>query len=372
MDEKKDPAGEIFSAMANNLLAVQRHYLETWAELAQKTLGETAPVAASSDSSNPWTEALTQWRRGASSAVPPSGLDVYEKLFNAGKSYFALGEQFTAFTQQENPSQALDQWLDQLSRTLGMMGQGFTPPTGPALQDVTASWNIPFDAWQKTAASASPLLDQFLKMPAGDTPEQMAREAYDRVAEVLSIPGLGIGREAQEQYQSLVKLALEYQQVLQEYRQAFAQVGTRTIERFRQHVDEITAKRGPIDSLRALYDILVDVCEAVYGEFIASDDYSLLYGRLNNALMAVKQQGDAIMERALEAMNIPTRRELDTVHERLRAVRRENRELRAELERLSQRLHAAVDKPKPATPSPARARAPATATPARARKSKRR
>ena len=109
-------------------------------------------------------------------------------------------------------------------------------------------------------------------------------------------------------------------------------------------------KEAPLEvnSLRDLYTTWINVCEDIYADFAMSDDYQAIYGRMVNAFMAMKQESESIMDKQLEALNMPTRREVDAIAGKLQMVKRENRKLRAELEGIKARLDGAA-KPQAAT-----------------------
>ena len=69
-----------------------------------------------------------------------------------------------------------------------------------------------------------------------------------------------------------------------------------------------------------------------------SDEYQSLYGRMVNAFMALKKESEAMMDKQLESLNMPSRREVDAISEKLQQVKRENRALRAELAGIRARL----------------------------------
>ena len=186
----------------------------------------------------------------------------------------------------------------------------------------------------------------------------MAGDMREHLDRFLSMPGVGYSRESQEQYQQLGRLVLDYQKAMQDYAIALSKVGVKSTDRFQEKLNETTASDEPVTSLRAFYDLWVDACEEVYGEYAMSDEYSEMYGEMVNALMAVKRQGSLLVDEMLEAMNMPTHREINTLHQRLHAMRREYRALREEIEQIrdERRPAAAANAPKTKA-SPAKKRA---------------
>jgi BMFP domain-containing protein YqiC len=97
----------------------------------------------------------------------------------------------------------------------------------------------------------------------------------------------------------------------------------------------------------------------VYAEFALSEEYTKMYGDVVNALTSYKKQLHKYVDDQLEQMNLPNRQEIDSVHKRVHEMRRENIQLRKDIEALK----AAVglkEKPKSATTA---AKAPAKTTP---------
>jgi len=187
-------------------------------------------------------------------------------------------------------------------------------------------------------------------------PTEGMRTGIDRV---LGAPGLGYTREEQGQYQELTRAVLEYQETLAEYLGFFSKMGMGAAERLQWLIKEAEAKHTPISSARSLYDMWVSCCEAEYADQVMTEEYTALHGQLVNALMRVKHRMGIIVDEYLGAMNMPTRRELRTLQDRVQEARRETKRLRAEIEALKRQGATA------GTPAPTRrAAAPAAAKPA--------
>jgi len=67
-------------------------------------------------------------------------------------------------------------------------------------------------------------------------------------------------------------------------------------------------------------------------------EYAKIHGRLVNALMAVKQKLSHLVDESLGGLNMPTRRELRTLQDRLQESRREYKALRVEVELLREQM----------------------------------
>ncbi|MDQ3731071.1 MAG: class III poly(R)-hydroxyalkanoic acid synthase subunit PhaE, partial [Pseudomonadota bacterium] len=95
---------------------------------------------------------------------------------------------------------------------------------------------------------------------------------------------------------------------------------------------------NPIESLREVHNLWIDSCEQAYANYVVTDKYVGVYGRLVNSVMALKRHGTMMVDQVLSAMNMPTRSEVDTLHRRLQETRRESKVLRAELDSLRKML----------------------------------
>jgi class III poly(R)-hydroxyalkanoic acid synthase PhaE subunit len=201
-----------------------------------------------------------------------------------------------------------------------------------------AFWELPFDNWQRMASSLSPVPGDVLR----NMPTEGMRSKLDRV---LGAPGLGYTREEQGQYQELTRAVLDYQETFAEYLGFFSKMGVGSVERLQWLVKEAEQKKKSIGSARELYDMWIQCCEAEYADRVMTDEYTELHGRLVNALMRVKQRMSVIVDEYLGAMNMPTRRELRTLQDRVQEARRETKRLRSELDALKKQLSVAPPMP---------------------------
>jgi polyhydroxyalkanoate synthase subunit PhaE len=167
---------------------------------------------------------------------------------------------------------------------------------------------------------------------------QVRDQLHGRVNQVLSTPAIGSMREQQEQVQNLVKLQLGYQQALQDYAATYDEIGVKCVEALQEQIQQRMVEGNPIESLREVHDLWIDSCEQAYANYVVTDKYVGVYGRLVNSLMALTRHGTMMVDQVLSAMNMPTRSEMDTLHRRLQETRRESKVLRAELDSLRKML----------------------------------
>jgi polyhydroxyalkanoate synthase subunit PhaE len=327
----------------------QRKYWDAWLDLSRASM-DAAPSSGGQahGAANPWSGALDQWWKSVAPAVTPDARDFYGRMMDLGRGYFGMAEGLMRQDGGDAGTEALRSWLDQCADALRKVSTGAGAKDDPT-RDFMAFWQLPMDTWQRVASSFTPLPGDMLKALR---PEGAAAfgpgEHLDRF---LSLPGVGYTRESQEQYQSLSRRILEYQRAWQAYETGLAGVALASVDRFRARLDDAARREQPITSMRELFNEWVDVCEEVYGEYAMSDDYARIYGDMVNALMAVKQEGSRLVDEMLEGLNMPTRREISTLHERFQESRREIRNLRREIEELKAAGNGADRQSEPAATS---------------------
>ncbi|WP_018231568.1 class III poly(R)-hydroxyalkanoic acid synthase subunit PhaE [Thioalkalivibrio thiocyanodenitrificans] len=330
-------------------MEAQRKYWDAWLDLSRASM-DAAPSSGGQahGSANPWSGALDQWWKSVAPAVTPDARDFYGRMMDLGRGYFGMAEGLMRQDGGEAGTEALRSWLDQCADALRKVGTG-AGAKDDSTRDFMAFWQLPMDTWQRVASSFTPLPGDMLKAlrPEGAA----AFGPGEHLERFLSLPGVGYTRESQEQYQSLSRRILEYQRAWQAYETGLARVALESVDRFRARLDDAARREQPITSMRELFNEWVDVCEEVYGEYAMSDNYARTYGDMVNALMAVKQEGSRLVDETLEGLNMPTRREISTLHERFQESRREIRNLRREIEELKAAGNGADRQSEPASTS---------------------
>lgn len=301
----------------------QQSYWKAWTDLVQQ--GMKAPEVPR----NPMVDGLNKWWQAVSPMTPPDGRDVFEKLMEVSQGYYSLVERFMGSTQDAKGAEtAINGWLDGMQKMWGEWMQAGLPhfftDVGQQFKGLSTFWDLPMDTWQRLAANVMPMPGDFTNAfhPEGGVHEQVNR--------FLAIPAVGYTREFQEQFQILAQRHMDYVMATQAYQMAFGKLAMNTSQKFQQALRERGEERKPITSLRELYDQWVEMSEAAYADFVMTEEYQDLYGRLVNTLLALKHQMARMVDQTLEALHMPTHAEISTLQCRQQEIRRENLRLRKE------------------------------------------
>ena len=269
----------------------------------------------------PWAESIAQWTRLVSTDTPPE--------------VQALGARFQ--------HQAGD-WL-------GMMQQVAARFAGrdTSAAEVAGAWREAVQAGQ-----GEDLLQWMLGAARGgnalnDQPwlREFAKAAQSGFGggDWLNAPAFGPAREHQARWQALLKIQQEYQARAEAYVDTIRNVLDDAFKRFEAKLAEHEVPGSQLTSARAMFDLWIDAAEEAYAKVALSEDFQRIYGELANAQMRLRAASQSELERACDAMGMPTRTEMDAAHRRI-----------AELERQVRRLIAATERANPPAQSTAAAK----------------
>ena len=158
--------------------------------------------------------------------------------------------------------------------------------------------------------------------------EQFAAAAgpmFDKARGALHQPAFGFLREKQENLQKIAQVFIDYQEQSARYDRLMLKVGERSFARFQLKLAEREEPGRQIESARALYDLWIDAAEEAYAEIALSEEFREVYAAVVDAQMRVRQQVQGEIERYCNELGMPTRSEVDSIGQRLQALRREFR-----------------------------------------------
>jgi len=314
--------------------ALQHQYLAAWSDLMQKTApaapapppfsmpfgnipGMPGAGQSAGASATPWHEGLEQWARLF--GKPGGQSETVERMVESGKAYVEMIKNMLggagASMGAANPGQP---WID-------AMRGGFGGAAPFSIPGVDAANNPFLKAVHDIAGRGAQAL--------GDLPAAFAPFLAQFRQENLSwlrMPAFGLAREHQEHYQRTALAFVDYQEALRNYNALLLKASQRGLELLEDKLAERSEPGRAIDSPRALYDLWVDAAEDAYAEIALSDEFAKAYGELANSQMRMRAQIQAEVERIGTDLGMPTRSELNSVHQRLHDLRREFRDVNGE------------------------------------------
>ena len=311
---------------------VQRKSWESWSNAAQQAMSaNNAPL----DPLKFWQDNLTRLWSAAGNASQ-AATDSAKRMADQAASFNGFtGDFFRAFQTIQAAQQAGGDWLSLLNGALDQLKRGFSAATsgGPfdAANSYMALWALPLDNLRRVASFSSPAPGEMLHVFKEEDVRQITDAVRGRMERFLSIPALGYTREWQEQAQNGARYMMDYQHVMSRYTALLNKVGMRSIDLLRDKLVALGQEGKTIDTLRGLYDLWVDCSEDAYAEFAFSEDYRNINAELVDALMRVKHHGQVMAEEMLGALNMPSRRELDTAHARIQDLKRQVMALKQQL-----------------------------------------
>ena len=301
------------SAQQNNdWLNSQQQYWDGWFEQQRKFFGTAG--AAPSGFQGPqaqWAELLKTWQGAVSGNEQPApDMHAFQQYFTkAGEGYLSMMQQFYQGTGQAKPvDQMTKEWTDNLQKFFSGAAQ-------------TGNMGAGYMGGAKDPFSAMDPLNFF-----------------------ASIPGIGYNREKQEQLNHLYQQWQAYEAKSRDYTASLSKVGLEAVQKFQEYVANPPKDAEPLTSLKEVYTKWVDICEGIYAKYAMTEEYTTLYGEVVNALMAFKKQLNKIIDESMDQFNLPTRAEVDSLHQRMHDLRREVMALKAALKQ-PRAANAAAAKP---------------------------
>lgn len=298
-----------------------KQYWDNWVETQRKSFDDQAKTFGPLQ--NNWSALFKNWQQmtSADTGTTPGAAAFGDMFTKTGGSFIGMLEQFYKSTnQQKSPEDAIKDWMSGMQRffeTALFAGQAPQQDMQAQFKNFTDQFKNPFinqsydfQSFQKGAQSADPL------------------------GFYASIPGLGYNRETQEKHNKLYNLYVAYEAKMRAYNDEMSKVGLLALQRFGDYVQNPPSDAAPLGSLKQVYVKWVDICEDIYAKFAYSEQYATVYGEVVNALMAFKKQLHIITDDAAGQMNMPTRAEVDSLHERVHNLRRDNMKLRQAVDAL--------------------------------------
>ena len=310
----------------------QQKYWQSWLDLSKQTAASMNVPPPPPP--NPWAQSFDYWAKLMPGVAPPESRDWVGRLAEMNKGYLQMGEQLWKSLSAGQPSSP-ESWWDTVSRGFQQMQQQFASQAAGSkdpMAGFATFWGLPVDHWQKVCSACSLVPGDMEKVLRGYA-EGGAQGPQDILNRLLSLPTLGYAREAQEEAQRLGQLWLAHNEALRHYAtDIVGKVASRAGELLGAKLRSLAEQGKTPESLREFYNLWVDCGEDAYAEQAGTPEFTRAQAGLVNTLLAVKRQEQKMVDEALGALNLPTRRELNTSHQRTHQLQRQVWKLRDELE----------------------------------------
>ncbi|MBK8285494.1 MAG: class III poly(R)-hydroxyalkanoic acid synthase subunit PhaE [Ahniella sp.] len=235
-----------------------------------------------------------------------------ERFLSGSKQFLEWVDRFSGQIAGRNaPPKSIQDWLDAVKAAAGPMFEGSNPLT---------------NLFKSMASSDAKGFEHFFTGLSNPL-EQMGGE----MKSMLGLPAFGFTRERQVWAQGLGKAWMEYQESMSAYNALMLKASQDSFARLQQKLAERERSGNKLESLRAVYDLWVDAQEDAYAEIALSAEFRAAYGELVNRQMRVRKLVQDEIERVSTQFGMPTRSELNSVHQRMAEMRRQMRALEERL-----------------------------------------
>jgi class III poly(R)-hydroxyalkanoic acid synthase PhaE subunit len=137
---------------------------------------------------------------------------------------------------------------------------------------------------------------------------------------LIKLPQLGLTASYFEPWTKLQAADAEFRKVEERFREALIEVHLNALNELESR---LKSRKGKPANERELYDLWIECGEAVFARVAHSAEYAQLQGSMSNAAVHRVNAQKKVLEQIARMFDLPTRSELNSVHQQLRAMRRE-------------------------------------------------
>jgi class III poly(R)-hydroxyalkanoic acid synthase PhaE subunit len=251
----------------------------------------------------------------------------------------------------ENWQASLSKYGEQVRQQLLQFPPGMTQ----AAQDTAELWRLYLEEWQKLV---QPWADSLRRAPwhfgqaavgNGSALLEMTNlywDAYERTfGRCLESPSLGHTRELSQDLIKGFHVWVDSRRASFEYQVLLAEAWGRAFEQYVRELVSLAEKGEPVQSLRQLLYVWIDVIEDVFTGLFRSEEYLQRQTQVVNTLTAYRLIERHLVEAFSKTSHLPTRSELDEAYKRIYELRREVRELKKTLHEIKAQSSQAVTGP---------------------------
>lgn len=272
-----------------------------------------------------WINAMNDWWSSAKTESDEEKSPLYEKILEQCRYFYYMSEQFSKLIEglenTKNGNEDIAAFINKAFKNIELILDKAQP---------NFSWSHFLDACELPIEQLKTVMAK-VSGCSSDVLNNIHPEARKLRDKLFSIPGIGYGRERQDDYQELIRLWAEFLDNYQAYQSAMAQLNSESLERMRKEILKMSKKGKSITSMRQVYDLWVDCSETVYSDYVFTDKYAALNANLVNSLMAFKQKSQAMSDELYMTMNLPTGQSVSELEKRQYETGKQIKALQAEL-----------------------------------------
>ncbi len=225
----------------------------------------------------------------------------------------------------------LKQWTEQMTGAPGRMGQ-MGADTGNMFDSL-------FNAWPSALAPGLAMWRDALMsghLGAGvmgqvsplDRLLQMNAEMHPAFAGVGEMPRVGLTREKNAKFLRYADAAADMQRSGAKYQSEITKGLSKAVERTIEKLAAMAEKGEKITSVRELNSLWYRTADATLVDTFNGEEFIAIQNELTLAAMAFKRSQRDVTELFLQALDIPTRTEIDDAYKTIHDLKREVRQLK--------------------------------------------
>lgn len=276
----------------------QADLLRQWSQLGQAALGATGAAQAG----------------GGAAAAAPEGLarqflQQCEQYLGVSQSLWELLVRSTAIADPEQRARHFMEGAAALQQQFASLWAGAWTNL-PAAGGAGGNWpgaNWPGMNWPGSAA--------------GWPGASGMAAAWPGAASALGMPAIGPAREQQESWQRIGQLLMRCQMAQMQVASQWNDIIGRSLRELAERLAPGLKGGAAPGSMKEVYDLWVDAAEGVYGQAARAGAFVQAQAELTNATSQLRSAQRELLEEWARQFDLPTRSELNSIHQQLRELK---------------------------------------------------
>jgi class III poly(R)-hydroxyalkanoic acid synthase PhaE subunit len=336
-------------AMTSAFGETQAKIWESWWKLFRAVPGSVAPCCSGIDQ---WRELTSKGLQDWSAESEQVVKDVAQRLHVAQDTAMRFLELALSAWKAMTPKvQAGEDWQTMVANYSTQLREQFVlspDRLSRTAGDMTELWRLYMEEWQKLS---QPWVESwrraswhFGQAATGDGSAlikltNLYWDAYERTfGRLMESPSLGHTRELNEQLLKGFDSWLDFRRASFEYQVVMSETWCRSFERFIGKMVSLAEAGKPVEDLRQLLFLWLDVVDENFLGVFRSDEYIRMQSHLMNTAMTYRIHERDIVEAFLKTSHLPSRSELDEAYRRIYELRKEVKELKTAFRQMQSRV----------------------------------